>query len=279
MLAPKREDGYHIVAQNEHAAMAGQFADSWGNEHFDNPKPTAAMSAAGYIHDNGWSRWDLYPHLGEDGKPINLFEVPTKKWVKFYERGIENAVKMDSYVGLLVSMHGAGVRRRRYGTAPEMTDRHQQYASFVAREEMRQRQLAEDIHRSDRYGAYVTDEALDMLETIHSTGSYEGNNPLWRSYCLLQAWDRLSLRFSLYPELEATTLESVPAAGAEQVEIAVTPTDTTTLTLDPYPFETSPFVVPLRKRVVPSREYSNPTELLTAYYEADLQTTNFTLIK
>jgi hypothetical protein len=277
VLAPERADGYHIVAQNEHAVMAGRFADNWGTDRVEAPKPNAAMCAAGYAHDNGWWPWDLYPHLREDGAPVDLFEVPTENWIQFYERGIENAVEMDPYVGLLVSMHGAGIRRQRYGTAPGMTDRQQQYAEFVTREENRQLRLGKELRRSDRYGPYVTDEALDMLDTLHRTGTYDGDNPLWRSYCLLQAWDQLSLRFCLYPALESTTLGPVPATDGDQVDISVTPVDDTTVTLDPYPFSVDPLVVPVRKRVIPAREYATAAELRTAYYEADLQTTDFTL--
>lgn len=277
MLVAAREDGYRIVAQNEHATMAGRFADRWGNERIDPPKPTAAMRAAGYTHDNGWWTWDLYPHLDAEGAPVNLFEVPTASWEQFYERGIETAVELDPYVGLLVSMHGSGVRRQRYGTAPSMPDRSDEYAAFVDREETRQRRLAADLRGSDRYGAYVTDAAVEMLETLHETGSYDGDTPLWRSYCLLQLWDRLALHFCLYPTLESTTLGPVPTDADEWDDVEVTAVDATTVSLDPYPFDVDPLVVPVRQRTIPNREYATPADLRTTYYGADLRTTEFTL--
>ncbi|WP_255197798.1 DUF3891 family protein [Halorarius litoreus] len=273
MLVAAREDDYRIVAQNEHATMAGRFADHWGGDELDAPQPTAAMRAAGYTHDNGWWTWDLYPHLA-DGAPINLFEVPTASWEAFYERGIETAVELDPYVGLLVSMHGAGVRRQRYGTAPSMPDRSDEYAGFVGREEARQRRLAADL-QGGRYGEYVTDEVVAMLETLHETGSFDGDTPLWRSYCLLQLWDRLALHCCLYPELEPTTLGPVPATtGWTDLDVSVV--DDTSLALDPYPFDVDPFVVPVRERTIPNREYTDAADLRTAYYEADLVTTDYT---
>lgn len=276
MLVAAREDGYRIVAQNEHATMAGRFADRWGNDRVAAPEPTAAMRAAGYTHDNGWWPWDLYPHLDADGAPINLFEVPTDRWEEFYSEGIENAVRMDSYVGLLVSMHGAGVRRRRYGTALAMPDRSDEYAAFVDREETRQRQLADDLRGTDRYGAYVTDAAVEMLATLHETGTYDGDTPLWRSYCLLQLWDRLALHCCLYPTLESTTLGPMPTGPETWTDLDVTAIDGTTLALDPYPFDADPLVVPVRQRTIPNREYADETDLITAYYDADLETTSFT---
>ncbi|WP_254547018.1 DUF3891 family protein [Halomarina pelagica] len=278
MLVANREDGYRIVTQNEHAAMAGRFADHWGNERFDAPNPTAAMRAAGYTHDNGWWTWDLYPHLGTDGAPINLFEVPAAKWEQFYEVGIENAVTMDPYVGLLVSMHGSGVRRRRYGTAPSMPDRSEEYAAFIAREESRQRRLAGDLRGSDRYGAFVTDGAVEMLDTLHETGGYGGDNALWRGYCLLQFWDRLALHCCLPARLESATLGPVPVSSDDgTTDVDVAPEDGTTAALDPYPFDVDPLVVSVRERTIPEREFVDETDLRSAFYEADLRTTAFTL--
>lgn len=275
MLIAAREDDYRIVAQNEHATMAGRFTDRWGNDAFDDAEPTAAMRAIAYTHDNGWWTWDLYPHLAEDGEPINLFETPTASWEQFYEQGIEIAVELDPYVGLVVSMHGAGVRRQRYGTIPSMPDRSDEYAAFIEREETRQRRLAIDLRGSDRYGDYVTDEAVAMLKTLHDTGRFDGDTPLWRSYCLLQLWDRLALHCCLYPELESTTLGPVPVAdGWTDLDVAVV--DDTTLALNPYPFDTDPFVVPVRERTIPSREYADAADIRSTYYAADLETTDYT---
>ena len=274
MLVAARDDGYRIVAQNEHATMAGRFADRWGNDLFDDAEPTAAMRGVAYTHDNGWWTWDLYPHLADDGAPVNLFEVPTASWEQFYEQGIETAVELDPYVGLLVSMHGAGVRRQRYGTVPSMPDRSDEYAAFVEREEARQRRLAADLHGSDRYGDYVTDDAVAMLDTLHDTGRFDGDTPLWRSYCLLQLWDRLALHCCLYPELESTTLGPVPVS-ADWTDLDVAVVDDTTLALDPYPFDADPLVVPVRERTIPNREYADPADLRTTYYEAHLETTDY----
>lgn len=278
MLVASRKDDYRIVAQNEHAAMAGRFADRWGNDRFAPPRPTAAMRAAGYVHDNGWSTWDLYPHLDADGSPINLFEVPTESWEQFYERGIENAVTLDPYVGLLVSMHGSGIRRQRYGTAPSMPDRSDEYAAFVDREETRQQQLVTDLRESDRYGGVVDTATAEMLETLHETGAYDGDTPLWQGYCLLQLWDQLSLHFCLDPTLESTTFGPAPIAPGKWTDIDVTVSDATTALLDPYPFDADPLVIPVRTRTIPKREYGNAQDLVTTYYDADLEMTEFTVL-
>lgn len=277
MLIVEIDEGYRIVAQTEHATLAGRFADRWGGKRFDAPRPNAAARTAAHIHDNGWATWDLSPHLGDDGTPVDLLEVSPADWRRFYERGIDAAVEVDPYAGLLVSMHGSGVRRRRYGTVPSMPDRSEEYASFVDHEEARQRRLAVELRDSDRYGAHVDDGAVAMLETLHETGSYDGDVPVWRNYCLLQFWDRLALYFAREPSLDTTTIGPIPRATGEWVDIAVEPVDATAVELDPYPFDTAPLTVPLRERTIPGDTYESEAELNAAYYGAELETTAFTL--
>lgn len=279
MLVVETDDGYRIVAQTEHASLAGRFAERWGNERFDVPNPKAATRAAAHVHDNGWATWDLYPHLADDGTPIDLFEVPAAEWRRFYERGIDAAAELDPYAGLLVSMHGSGVRRRRYGTVPSMPDRSDEYASFVDREETRQRRLAADLRGSDRYGDHVGDDAVAMLETLHQTGSYDGDASVWRNYCLLQFWDRLALYFSREVSLGETTIGPVPRSVDEWTDVSVTPVDAATVELDPYPFDADPLTARLRERTVPGGTYRTEADLCEAYYQTDLETTRFTLTR
>lgn len=278
MLVVDWGDRYRIVGQNEHATAAGRFADHWGNEDFARPEPRSIVRAAAHTHDNGWATWDLHPHLDEDGTPVNLFEVDEADWEQFFERGIEGVVEMDPYAGLLVSMHGSGVRRRRYGTVPSMPDKRATYADFVASEEARQRALESELQNSDTYGNHLDREVTRMLKTLHETGEYAGSNPVWRNYRLLQVWDRLALHLCRTPRLEPGTLEPVPVAPAEpDVRLTITPRNETTARLDPYPFDVDPLVVPIRERTIPNRRFQDRTDIVTAFYDAEQLTVKFTL--
>ena len=138
--------------------------------------------------------------------------------------------------------------------------------------------LYEERERFAEMDLEGADDAVAMLETLHDTGRYDGDTSLWRSYCLLQFWDRLALHCCLYPTLESTTLGPVPAT-TEWADIDVTVVDDTTLGLDPYPFDTDPLVVPVRERTIPTREYGDASDLRATYYEADLETTTYTFQK
>jgi hypothetical protein len=268
MLIAEDADQYRIIGQTEHANQVGRIADHWGNDTFDVPPPRVPTITAAYTHDNGWWEWDLAPEL-RDGDPVNLLEVAKSEWTAFYDRGIDNAVSIDRYAGLLVSMHGAGVRRQRYGTQPELPSFTDEYADFIADEERRQRQLVAEMRDSEQYGDHVGESTARSLRTVHEAGSLDGGPvALWQQYKLLQAWDRLSLYCCLDEELTAETITPVPSGPDADVELSLDPVDETTVRIDPYPFETSPLSVPVRCRTIPRQAYDDRSELTEAYYTA-----------
>lgn len=275
MLIADGPDHYRIIGQTEHANQVGRFADHWGNDTFDVPSPRVATTIAAYAHDNGWWEWDLSPEL-RDGAPVNLLDVSKSEWSAFYDRGIENAIDIDPYAGLLVSMHGAGVRRQRYGTQPGLPSFADEYDDFIADQEQRQRDLLVDLRNSERYRDHVGNDTARTLATLHEEGHVDDETvPLWQHYKLLQAWDRLSLYCCLNEELSAMTIAPTPAGPDADVELTLDPVDETTVRIDPYPFETSPLTVPVRGRTIPRKAYDDQRALTEAYYTAAQDTYPF----
>lgn len=269
MLIASSTDHHRIIGQTEHANQVGRFADHWGNQSFEVPSPRVPTTIAAYTHDNGWWEWDLVPEL-RDGEPVNLLEVAKSDWTAFYDRGIDNAVEIDPYAGLLVSMHGAGVRRQRYGTQSDIPSFAAEYAEFIADEEQRQQDLVAALRDSEQYGAQVGDATAHFLTTLHE-GGHDTDEPvtLWQHYKLLQAWDRLSLYCCLNEELPAETIAPVPTGPDTDVELTLDPVDETAVRITPYPFDTSPLSVPVRGRTIPRRAYDDQTALTSAYYAAE----------
>ena len=74
--APGSAGGYRFVTQPDHAALAGQFADQWGNDAFERPEPAAEVALAAHEHDDGWWPYDRRPHLGGDGPPVDFRGMP-----------------------------------------------------------------------------------------------------------------------------------------------------------------------------------------------------------
>ena len=56
----------------------------------------------------------------DSGKPLNFLDVGVLAHLAFYRAGIAAITEQDAYAGLLVSMHGAGIYRGRYGLQPEL---------------------------------------------------------------------------------------------------------------------------------------------------------------
>lgn len=281
MIVADSGEELRLITQPAHAELSGQLADRWGNERFDRPKHRPSVVAAAYHHDDGWREYDTVPRLDPSGAPVNFVEAPHDEWVAFYDTGIENVVSVDPYAGLLVSMHGSGVRRRRYGAQPGIPDRSEAYAAFVEEQEALQRRLADELREANGRSTPVTERDVAALEALHATGSYEGTVPgsdLVANYLLLQLFDRLSLYFCTTEALPETTIGPVPVAGdREPVDLSVVPASDREVVVDPYPFDESPGSVVVSGRRVPGGPYPDGAALVDAYFASPRRTWEFTV--
>src|SRR5262245_57204640 len=95
--------------QTDHADLSAAFARAWAT-------PLApSLVTATERHDDGWAVWEQSPRVDGDGKPVNFLEVDVRAHLAFYRAGIAAITEQDADAGLLVSMHGAGSYRQRYG--------------------------------------------------------------------------------------------------------------------------------------------------------------------
>lgn len=269
-------DSYRFVTQPDHAALAGELAEHWGNSSFDRPAPEAEVLIAAFTHDAGWVTYDRRPHL-EDGRPVDFRGMTAETWIDLYETGIDEVVQLDAYAGLVVSMHGAGLRRRRYGLSPAWPATPSDYAGFVERQEALQRRLCEQLRAADRLSA--TDAAV--LSELHESGAIEGDHEsrLWTNYKRLQAWDALSLSLCLAgPDPSATEIEAVPRGDSRaDTAISIEPGSADEFHLSPYPFEQAPLIVSVPTRTVRKDAFDDEQSLLRAYYRAERERRTITL--
>lgn len=279
MIVAETAGGYQFVSQPDHAALAGQFAERWGGGDFDRPSPFPAAVAAAYTHDDGWADYDRRPHLGPDGTPLGFTELPAATWIDLYDWGIEAVADLDPYAGILVSMHGTGLRRRRYGLSPAWPATPPAFEDFVDRQERNQRERLDALlaERDDRVGP----ADVDLLEALHETGSPPPTtrSRLWTNYALLQVWDSLSLSCCTVVSPPASPeLRSVPTGpGGPGATLALDRTEDGALTVEPYPFVTEPARVQVPVRTVDRDAFDDERSLLEAYYTAgyDVRTFRF----
>ena len=220
MIVRDRGDDWQVVLQIDHEDLSGAFARAWaeqGQRH-------ASLATAAARHDDGWAVWERAPVLGDDGKPVNFLDVDVRSHLAFYRACIAAVTEHDPYAGLLVSMHGAGIYRQRYGRDPSLglsraAEEQELVDSFVAEQE----------------GGYET--------RVAAVGVSEEER--WRDYELLQLYDRLSLYFCM---------RDVDADGGEPVELQGYTLELLApwrVRVAPFPFAESPAQFSLVRRLLP----------------------------
>lgn len=210
MIVRDLGDAWQVVMQTDHADLSAAFARAWAT-----PLPPSLVIAT-ERHDDGWAVWEQSPRVDADGKPVNFLEVDIRSHLAFYRAGIAAITEEDADAGLLVSMHGAGIYRQRYGLDPGLG-------------------LARAAEEQELVDAFVAEQEAKF------GGSIAGRQ---EDYELLQLFDRLSLYFCMrdpgVEEAEVQGYRIVPAAPWH-------------VRLDPYPFGDDPLHASLVRRVIPKR--------------------------
>jgi hypothetical protein len=134
------------------------------------------MVLAAEAHDNGWWDWDVYPSIDEQGLPIPFTRTPREFRSRFYGKGKDNVISRDLYAGLIVSMHGVGLTKKRYGTMPTMVERQDEY--------------------SQQFAAEREPKHSDMLESLRKTEQYAGVTPVILLPNSIAHWIALAIRNS-----------------------------------------------------------------------------------
>jgi Protein of unknown function (DUF3891) len=208
-------DAWQVVLQTDHADLSGGFARAWRTP------VSESLVIAAERHDDGWAVWEQAPRVDREGKPINFLEVDIRSHLAFYRAGIAAITEQDADAGLLVSMHGAGIYRQRYGLDPALG-------------------LARAAEAKDEVEAFVAEQEAKF-----------GGEPGKRrdDYELLQLFDRLSLYFCMR--------DVVAGEAAELQGYRLEPVEPWRVRLDPFPFANSPAHFSLIRRILPKDDSSD----------------------
>jgi hypothetical protein len=206
MIVRDLGDAWQVVLQTDHADLSAAFARAWGTVL---PPPLVVATER---HDDGWAVWEQAPRLDADGKPINFLEVDVRSHLAFYRAGIAAITEQDEEAGLLVSMHGAGIYRQRYGLDPGLG-------------------LTRAAEAQDDVDAFVAEQEAKF-------GGELGDRR--RDYELLQLFDRLSLYFCMR-EGDETELQGYRLEPIAPWHVRLTP----------FPFDEGPALFSLTRRRIP----------------------------
>lgn len=255
MILTQVPEGLLVVRQTDHGTQTGLFAAAWGNEAVAAPSRPEDATLAARHHDDGWAVWERRPSIDHrTDQPVQFLALTPFEHVPLYRAGILRAAQHSPWVGLLVSMHGAGLYNDRYGTF----------------------RLAERDFNADEQA--LVDEFLADMEALqdrlattvgHGTfgpGHHASDDPEVRArYLLLQVWDRLSLQY-VFRLAGDGTISPLPLFDGER---GVSALDcrydgSFGLLLDPYPFADDRMTFPVTGCVVADRPYRSPEDFLEA---------------
>lgn len=217
---------WQVVLQTDHADLAADFAAAWAEQ---GPRHDSVVLAA-RRHDDGWATWERSPLVDPASRPVNFLDVHVPAHLAFYRAGITATSDEDGYAGLLVSMHGTGIYRQRYGSDPGLS-------------------LTRAVEVEELVEAFVAEQ-----EATHPARLEEAGVPdelRWEDYHRLQWYDRFSLAFCMRDWDE-------PGDAFELGPFRFEPLGPWRARIAPYPFADPMLSLSLLRRLVPKRDWTQP---------------------
>jgi hypothetical protein len=248
MIVRELPDGTTLlILQESHADVAQQFAAHWGNGEFSRLDPYTPMVFGTGYHDSGHREMEAdLPIDPETGVPYFHRNTPLALRKRDADSNNFQWVRgRDTYASLMVSMHHAGLRKRRYDTVRWGQGMRDGYEGGTSTS---QEQLGMGSAFSD-----LKDWQIDVAKAL-GLDDPAARDHFWHNYRCLQAFDQLSLYFCCDgfdgELLKEATLEEVPVAyGSERtVELRLSPTGPSSVRISPYPFDAPRFEISVMTR-------------------------------
>lgn len=256
---------YLLIKQNDHAILAGQLAEHFGNERFAErfarPERRESALAAVYMHDAGWPLHDDAPTLNAHHRPLDVFEVPRHVGLKVWTASAERAAAVDPYAGLLVSLHSLALSIFATTQRPPGEHEHFDVARLTERFEVNKFQHRE-IERQEQLRRQLglrTD--LPLTHGLAEPHASAEDDRLAFDFRMLQAMDLISLCLCCTHPPADKTQDVFPKPGAAPLHLKLKRDGEGVVHVDPWPFDVAriELLVPFRR--VPGRAYRDADDL------------------
>jgi len=230
MLRMESETGWWLITHQDHARLAGTFAEAWGNEQFRKPVPRARVLHGIASHDDGWVVRDAHPSITRQGKPsafstelvgkYSAFEeIDLADYLAVRERAVRIIAEVDPYAGLLIAMHTYNLLTVHADRTTIETDQLPLLDAFLERQRAYQEALRQAI---------AEDETLSVVEKDAKT--------IDEHFRLLQACDNLSLLTCVAYDKPTHLLHPLPMNDGKFSEVRVEALAPRHFRLSPWPF-------------------------------------------
>ncbi len=264
MLRLQSDTGFYLITHPDHAHLAGQFAEHWGNALFTSPTPRESVLHGIHVHDDGWLLRDTSPSITRAGRPsafsselvgkYSAFEeIDLAPYLAVRESAVQRVEQVDPYAALIVSMHTYNLLTERADRSTISPDDLPLLDDFLNRQRLRQ----EALHKAIRSNALLT-----AAET-----SAEG---VFNNFRLLQACDNLSLLSCVAYMQPSTLLHPLPTVDGP-VQVKVTPVAPRHFRLSPYPFDKAELRFEIAARHVEGQHFDASATLARAYAAAPVE--------
>jgi hypothetical protein len=264
MLRAQSKNGWWLVTHPDHARLAGQFAEHWGNERFVSPEPRADVLEGIKTHDDGWAARDAAPEITKQGKPsafsIELVgkysafeEIDLLDYLAVRRRAVDTVVRHNAYAGLLVSIHTFDLLGNRADRSTIRADQLPYLDTFLEEQKTLQRKVRSLLAEDNRY--QPTDTSAERIED---------------HFHLLQACDNLSLLTCVDYPGTANLLHALPVTGGAREPVSVEQVGVRHFRLAPYPFMASPLTFVFPARFVEPLSFTSKEELCEKFNAAEV---------
>jgi hypothetical protein len=264
----RREEGesFLLIAQHDHALLAGEMAERFGNDAFARPVPYAETIQGIRLHDCGWPRHDEAPTLNKDRRPLDVFETPREIALKVWAASADRAAAEHAYAGLLTSLHVLSLSV----FASTQTDfEHEKFDMDNAPDKFAVTKFQH--HEIERQQLLRQKLGLRTDKPLHHGMTREigqkTEDQLTFNFRLLQAMDTLSLAVCCTKPPAHETHDLYPAPGKTPLRLKLGRRGND-LMVSPWPFADNDVELKIPATRVPKRAYVDDEELRRTFAAA-----------
>jgi hypothetical protein len=235
MIRREEQGDFLLIAQHDHALIAGELAEQFGNDSFARPEPRDHALRGVRLHDCGWPLHDDAPIRNKEGKPLDVFETTREIALKVWTASADKASAADPYAGLLVSLH---VLSLSVFASTQTSFEHEKFdmgqpADRFAVAKFQQHEIERQENLRAKLGLR-TDKPTHHKHPQEVTQKKE--DQLTFNFRMLQAMDLISLTACCTKPPSKQTQDVMPRPGAAPLRFALERRGKD-VAVDPWPFD------------------------------------------
>ena len=262
----RRQDGadFLLVAQHDHAIIAGVLAGHFGNERFAAPDPRDDAIRGVALHDCGWTLHDDEPSLNRNGLPSDVFETTREVALKVWPASADRASVENPYAGLLTSLH---VLSLSVFATSETSFAHEKFSMDDPRDrfaiiKFQQHEIARQEELRAKLG--LRTERTTQGAELPKEGAQRAEDVLQFNFRMLQAMDAVSLAACCTtPPMKQTQDVFLQPAG-EKVKLKLSRRGDDVI-VDPWPFAAREITLEIPATRVPGKPYPSAEAFRAAF--------------